>query len=121
MGNLGAYQTMTTLAKKCKGPLGLAGVVAVSGYLVLRTGEAGIKKGVKVIKKLSSKNKAVISEYSIKKNGVSNEGLELKKGDLIRVLEKAEDAVLIELVGDEDSPYFVDAKFLKEISDYEEV
>ena len=121
MGNLGAYQTMTTLAKECKSPGGVGGVVAVSGYLVLRTGEAGIKKGVKVIKKLSSKNKAVISEYSIKKNGVSNEGLELKKGDLIRVLEKAEDAVLIELVGDEDSPYFVDAKYLKEISDYEEV
>ena len=36
MGNLGAYQVMTTIAKKVGGPTVLAVVTAAAGYVVLR-------------------------------------------------------------------------------------
>ena len=67
MSNLGAYQTMTTLAKKFGGPVKLGLAIAVGGYAVIRTGES----------------------------------------------------VLVELIGNENNPYFVSADFLSSISEFE--
>lgn len=52
MSNLGFYQKMTTFAKKLGGPQKLFGVVAIGGYVILRTFEAGGKKAVKFMKEI---------------------------------------------------------------------
>lgn len=63
-------------------------------------------------------NKAKIQEYTIQNDGTDSQGLTFKTGDKIRVLETADDAVLIEKVGDKNNPYFVSADFLKTITTY---
>ena len=50
MNNLGWYQWFTTNAKKVGGPLSLMGLIAVGGYAIIRTVEAGEKKIIKVVK-----------------------------------------------------------------------
>lgn len=47
MSNLGGYQTMTTMAKKCGGPGKFVFVIAVGGYVVFRTGELVSKRCIK--------------------------------------------------------------------------
>ncbi len=120
MSNLGLYQTMTSLAKKAGGPLKLAAYVAVGGYAIIRAGETGVKVAAKQIKKRSNNNKKskTIFEYTINTKGVSNEGLEFNVGDKFRVLETAEDAILIEKIGAPNNPYFVLYELLQSISDY---
>ena len=115
MGNLGLYQTMTWLAKRVGGPIALAAIVAVAGYVTGRTGEAGIKVAYK---KLKSKLGAKIKSYEVKLYGKDSNGLEFNVGDKILVLESDGDAVLIELVGHADNPHFVSGEFLQTISDY---
>ena len=43
MGNLGAYQWVTTISKKVGGPFQLLGITALGGYVVFRGLEAGGK------------------------------------------------------------------------------
>lgn len=120
MGNLGGYQRLTTAAKKVGGPKNLvliiAGMGAVSEFLVERS--------IKEIRKKKSKKRIIvdanIKQYSVKKYGISNEGLEFEVGDRLILLEVDGDAVLIEKDGDENNPYFVSAELLKEISDYKD-
>lgn len=119
MSNLGLYQTMTTWAKKAGGPVQFLGLVAAGGYLVLRTVEAGGKVIIKIVtKKIASKeeNDAI---YTVHTAGVSNEGLQFAVGDTFRVLEIDKDAVLIEKIGDDSSPYFVTSTLLYSISDFD--
>lgn len=118
MSNLGAYQAMTTLAKKVGGPVKLAILVAAGGYGVIRGGEAGVKAIVKGIKKHNEKKTTDNKIYVVKKEGISNEGLSFNEGDKFRVLEIVEDAILIEKIGDTNNPYFVDVNLLRSISDY---
>lgn len=110
MSNLGWYQLIVTLAKKCGGPgLFLLGVMLI-GYGVFRTVEGGIKL---VAKNINADNEII--EYAVTKNGVSNEGVEFNVGDRIRAFEKHGNAILIERVGDNNNPYFIDENFLKSI------
>lgn len=121
MGNLGLYQTMTTLAKKLGGPIQLAATVAVGGYLILRTAEAGVKLGINKAKSIKTKPKSDLENeeyYIVNSQGISNEGVKFNIGDKFRVLETDKDAVLIEIVGNENNPYFASSDFLKSISDY---
>ena len=121
MGNLGLYQTMTTLAKKLGGPIQLAATVAVGGYLVLRIAESGVKLGINKAKSIKTKQKLDLGNeeyYIVNSQGISNEGVKFNIGDKFRVLETDKDAVLIEIVGNENNPYFASADFLKSISDY---
>lgn len=119
MSNLGAYQTMTTFAKKVGGPKQLSILVAVCGYVIIRTGETGVKAIIKGIQK-KNYNTAIqeLKTYIVKSEGESNEGLKFKVGDRFRVMEVVEDVILIEKLGDENNPYFVSYDLLKEISDY---
>ena len=57
--------------------------------------------------------------YVVCNEGTSDEGVLLREGDQFKVLERDGDAVLIEILGDDGSPYFVSADFLSEISGYE--
>ena len=115
MSNLKLYQTMTTYAKKMGGPLHFFGVIAIGGYIVLRTVEAG---GKTVIKRLKSKKKAIANTYVVHTQGMSNEGLQFLVGEQFRVLEIEVDAILIEKIGDKNNPYFVTAELLCSISNF---
>ena len=121
MSNLGAYQVMTTIAKKVGGPVKLAVVLAVSGYVVIRTAEGGIKTGIKKVKK-HKEAKAIVSNtlklYTVNESGESNEGLIFNIGDTFIVLDKDSAAVLIEKIGDTSNPYFVSEELIRKISDY---
>ena len=122
MSNLGAYQWLTTAAKKVGGPKNLVGIIAGTGAVA---GVAVYKGGEIVVKKINKKmNKEELQEtsdtiiYSVTAEGVSNDGLEFKIGDQFRVLETDKDAVLIEKIGDDNNPYFVSEELLKNISNY---
>lgn len=120
MSNLGLYQEMTTLAKKLGGPLQLCLAVAVGGYAVIRTGEAGTKKIFKTVKKRAELKKFTSEKlFVVHSDGKSNEGLVFRIGDKFRVLEIDNNAVLIEKLGDSNNPYFVSAELLRSISDFE--
>lgn len=118
MSNLGWYQTMTTAAKKVGGPIQLSFLVGILGYGLGKTIEIG---GKEILKRISKKSKKVSGTniYVVQCDGQSNEGLHVKIGDSIKVLEIDNDAVLIEKKGDTDNPYFVSADFLRSISDFD--
>lgn len=127
MSNLGGYQTIVEWSKKLGGPgklvvtLLTAGVVG--GVVIVKGGGTIVKKGKQAAaihkekKKMESAKAAVI--YTVNTAKKSNEGLELKGGDQFRVLAVDDNAVMIELMGNDNNPYFVDAKLLRSISDYE--
>lgn len=128
MSNLGGYQVLTTLAKKIGGPGKLVALItgggAVVGGIVVKSGEFAIKMGKKTIAKYRENNNNLRESaqiiYTVKQNGKSNEGLKFKVGDTFRVLESDGDAILIEVIGNENNPYFVSKDLLRQISDYRE-
>jgi uncharacterized membrane-anchored protein YhcB (DUF1043 family) len=122
VGNLGAYQLITTVAKKVGGPVKLAAGVAVGGYVVIRTAEGVIKKVIKKVKKHKETKTALNTSklYTVHECAESNEGLMFNISDTYRVLEKDGDSVLIEKIGDANNPYFVSEELLGKISDYED-
>lgn len=124
MSNLGAYQWITSASKKVGGPVNLLLLVGVAGAVIGKLGEIGVKKGMAAIKPhLTSKNKADDSTekiYSVTADGENNEGVKFVVGNQYRVLERDDDSVLIEKIGDGNNPYFVSAVFLRGISNYQE-
>ena len=117
MNNLGLYQWITTTAKKVGGPLQFLIIVGGTGYVIIRSTEAGVKTIIKkVSKRLFSKKDSPI--YAVETYGKNNEGIEFQVGDLFRVLESDGDAVLIEIIDNPNNPYFVSADFLRTISKY---
>ncbi|RKJ71316.1 hypothetical protein D7X33_22495 [Butyricicoccus sp. 1XD8-22] len=123
MSNLGMYQTITTLAKKVGGPKKLIILTMGAGYVVFRSGEAVVKKAVKeTVKIVKSKNgktmQSVERIFDVISNGKSDGGLELNVGDKYRILETDGEAILIEKIGDPNSPYFVSADFLQSVSNF---
>ena len=113
MGNLGWYQTMTSVTKALGGPkkaLAIVGTgVAVVGYGVFRGVEAGGKK-----EPCSTKG----SSFVVTADAEAGGGLVLRAGMEYRVLECDDDAVQIEVIGDGSNPYFVSGSLLSSISDY---
>ncbi|MFP3153370.1 hypothetical protein LQZ18_02870 [Lachnospiraceae bacterium ZAX-1] len=126
MSNLGGYQILTTLAKKVGGPGKLVALIAgggaVVGGIVFKGGELAIKKCKKAIAERRVQNKRLHERtqiiYTVKQDGEGNDGLKLKVGDTFRVLESDGDAILIELIGNKNNPYFVSKDLLGQISDF---
>ena len=114
MSNLGWYQKMTTLAKKTGGPLGLAGVLTGTGFVVgALVGRAwAMSRANQGALKIQGK------AFEVKSPGTDEQGLAFNIGDTYTVLEMDGNAVLIEKDGDSDNPYFVSAEFLRDISDF---
>lgn len=115
--NLGDYQRIVEWAKKVGGPKRLAVIIVGVGYGVGRGVEAG---GRYVIRHLranpvpcETKGKVFIVT-----SGGSSAGLDLKPGDQYRVLECDDDAILIERLGDSESPYLVSDALLRAVSSY---
>jgi len=117
MGNLGAYQAMTAIAKKVGGPIVLGAMTFVSGYVVIRPVEAGAKKVARAIKKRSVPCATKGQVFRATSDG-DHSGLKIRAGDAYRVLECDGDAILIEVLGDHGSPYFVSSTFLRSVSDF---
>ena len=118
MSNLGAYQWLTTVAKKVGGPKNLVGIVAVAGAVMYKGGEVVVKKIKKKMNKEKLQETSDLIIYSVTAEGARNGGLKFKIGDQFRVLETDKDAVLIEKIGDDNNPYFVSEEMLKNISNY---
>ena len=112
---------MTVVAKKVGGPVNLLALTAVSGALVYKCGELGVKKAIKVVRVYKNEKHAdseKIGLYDITASGRSNDGVVFSVGDQFRVLESDGEAVLIEKTGDPNNPYFVSANLLRNISTY---
>lgn len=117
MSNLGLYQLMTTIAKKIGGPIPLLAGVAALGWGAGRLGEAG---GKMIHRKLKERGAPWVKKDVVFKVTTDGEDgdLQLHAGDEFRVLECDGDAILIEVLGDDDNPYFVSAEFLATISGF---
>ena len=127
MGNLGNYQLMTTLAKKAGGPRRLLAMTLGAGYIIFRTTEAGGKRGIGALKNGALKN--VVKRrmapcelknkvFAVRADGTDDQGIEFKAGSEYRVLECSDDAILIELIGNDDNPHVVSDAFLATISSF---
>ena len=118
MSNLGWYQVVTTMAKKVHGPVNLGLIVLGTGAAVGTGATLGTQYLIKKVKlKDLERQKSVI--YNVYKDSISKEGLSFKKNDQFKILEIDGDAGLIEIIGDDNNPYFVSLKYLASISDYE--
>lgn len=117
MSNLGAYQMITTLAKKVGGPIVLAAITFVGGYLVIRGAEGGIKKIIKKKKakdNVEDKYKGKIFDVIV--DGKERGSPEFHVGDKFRIFTIDDDSVLVEKHGDNNNPYFVSRGFLQTIT-----
>jgi hypothetical protein len=123
MSNLGAYQWMTSTAKKVGGPINLLLITGATGAAIYKSVEISVKTGIKQFKKHFITISPGIHDkkiYRIITPGKSNDGTQFSVGDTFRILEKDGDAILIAKENDPNNPYFVSAKFLQTISNYKE-
>ncbi|BDA65738.1 hypothetical protein [Actinomyces capricornis] len=124
MGNLGNYQTMVTFAKQVGGPLALAAVTAVSGWAVGRGAEAGGKAVWRRVRPHDQRRGVEPQEYpkrlTITSDADCGAGLTLHAGDEIRVLERDSDALLVEIIGNNNNPHVVSAEALRSVSNFDE-
>lgn len=118
MSNLGAYQWMTSAAKMVGGPINLLILTGATGAVAYKTGELIVKWCIKKHKTTCFIIEDKKEFYNVTSTGRSNEGVKFDVGDRIFVLEEDGDSVLIEKIGDTNSPYFVSTKFLRQISEY---
>lgn len=122
MSNLGWYQWFTSNAKKVGGPLNLMGLIAIGGYAVIRVGEAGTKKVIKLAR-AHNKNKSeeILRSspiYNVVEDTTIGDDVAVKVGDRIRVCAIDHNVAMIEILGNKNNPYFVDFDLLKSITDY---
>ena len=122
MSNLGGYQTIVTIAKKLGGPRNFV-ITLIGGGLVLGVG--GAIGGKKAIKWISEKIKSKEIQYlengrifvvSVESKGEN--GLHFKLGDKYKILSRDKDAIMIEILGNDNNPFVVSVELLKQISDY---
>jgi len=121
MSNLGTYQLMTTLAKKVGGPKVLACGLAVLGWAVGRSGEAGAKAIVNKFRNAphaSSDYRHLGEAFAVTDTTELTEGLIMNEGSTFHVLERDQDSILITVPEDKNNPYFVSAAKLSKISNY---
>ena len=123
MSNLGAYQWITTTAKKVGGPVNLLLLTGTAGAALYKSSEIVVKKCIKTINAIQTAKPVIETKeklHPVTSSGKSNEGLQFAVGDQFRILETDGDSVLIEKIGDKNNPYFVSVELLHKISDYKE-
>lgn len=123
MGNLGSYQTLTTMSKKVGGPKKLVTLLVGGGVVLGVTIEKSRKyidkKKKELLYKFKNKNYSVEKDniYIIIKNCEINKELKLEENNLYRILECDGDVALIELIGNDNNPYIASKKVLENISE----
>lgn len=133
MSNLGGYQTITTLIKRVGGPEAAVKLVGAAGVLLFAVGGAayaGVQKATPAVKQKAQQlfdkwqsrsgrlDELAGRTYTISSEVEDEQGLVFEVGTVFRVLEKDGDAVLIEIDGNIDNPWFVSADLLAQISDF---
>lgn len=133
MSNLGGYQVITTLIKRVGGPENALKLAAAAGGLLLVAGgaaHAGVQKATPALKnkagqlferwrgRVGATDQLAGSIYAVTAAAESDQGVSFNVGDTFRVLERDADAVLIELIGNDDNPWVISADLLVEISDF---
>lgn len=132
VGNLGGYQILTTVIKRLGGPtkaavkIGSAFAALIGGtyFWGEKNGKKkviaemrGQAKGVKLVTVDMGPSKSKPSvEYLVAKDATSSDGTSFATGDKLRVMDSDDDAVMVERIGDENSPYWVSRDFLESIS-----
>lgn len=113
---------MTTLAKKVGGPRNLFILTFVGGGITCKIVEKGAKGVIAKVKNASIKGnppqEQIDTIYVVSMNYSEENGINLSAGDEFRILASDEDAILIEVLGDENNPYFVSEEVLSMISNY---
>lgn len=112
---------MTSLAKKVGGPKALAGLTIAGGYVVGRLTEAGAKTLFRASRsgaKEEAKDPGQGRVFDVISAGEDDHGLKLRVGDQYRVLERDEEAILIEVLEAQDNPHFTSASFLASVSSF---
>ncbi|MFD9622123.1 hypothetical protein ACFWB2_33400 [Streptomyces virginiae] len=113
---------MTTLAKKVGGPGALAVVTAVGGWAIVRGAEAGGKSLFRAAKAAAKRRNAACSTkgqvFDVVSDGEDGKGLTLRAGAQYLVMECDGEAILIELLGDRNNPYFTSSQFLASVSGF---
>lgn len=123
MNNLGMYQNITKWSKKLGGPVNFIAVVAAGGYVVGKCAEFVVKQGSRIVGKTAEKKQTTSKNdwvYTSRAAGWCDDEVVVSVGDKFRVLGRDGEAVLIELIGKPDNPYFVSDTWLRTISDYSE-
>lgn len=122
MSNLGWYQWFTSNAKKVGGPLNLMGLIAIGGYTIIRVGEAGTKKVIKLVRAHNKNRSEEILRmspiYNVVDDATIGDNVVVKNGDKIRVCAVDHDVAMIEILGKKNNPHFVDFDLLVSITDY---
>lgn len=123
MSNLGMYQTMTTLAKKLGGPRNLGISTLATGAIGEKLIEVSIKKAYRLVRgrrslQTADKTRGAARTYEVLHTAETESGLRLREGDRFRVLERDEDAVLIEPIAGADNPHIVSSSVLESLSDF---
>ena len=82
---------------------------------------AGGKKVYRLVKdkRKSDKPKSNLESFVFTENGIGENGLSFSKGDKFFIVAIHDDAILIEKENDDNNPYFVSAKWLQTLSNYE--
>lgn len=137
VGNLGGYQIITTIIKKLGGPtkaavaagIGVLSFAFGGGAIGYAVGEKrGEKKAIAAMKPQTgaigspsaSEGQARIangSEYLVSRAATSSDGTAFAPGDRLRVMDSDGDAVMVERVGDDNSPYWVSRAFLLSVAE----
>ncbi|MBC9942954.1 hypothetical protein ICL81_00230 [Leucobacter sp. cx-328] len=105
---------------------------ATGGALLIAGGAAlaGIQQASPTLKKYAVKLFAVrrgqteyegtplTSSFTVAVAAESDQGVSFNIGDTFRVLEQDADAVLIELIGNDNNPWVISAELLSEISNF---
>ncbi len=125
MGNLGGYQWITTFIKSVGGPAkaakyaaGAAGLIFVAGGAAYAGGEQAIKAIKARVEKRAVPCATQGQTFTITAEADAGGGLILRAGDMIRVLERDEDAILVEVIDDPNNPYVVSGELLKSVSNF---
>jgi len=122
MGNLGWYQKITTISKAVGGPKNLIGLLVGGGIAIGTGGTLLTQKIIKAVKtKIKSKKIPYLENgkvFIVSVDYKDENGLDLRIGDNFRILESDGDATLIEIIGNNNNPYFVSGDLLRKISDY---
>ncbi len=125
MGNLGDYQRITTLFKQLGGPRAAKFYLAGGAAALFAAGGAayaGIQRIGPLVKNwLEARNQLdslAGSSFIVHTATEDDQGLRFEVDDQFRVLERDKDAVLIELIGNDDNPWVVSSEVLSRISDF---
>lgn len=112
---MGLVSKNDNYCKKVGGPINLGLLVSALGAV------AGAFGGI-VCYKHFTKNSTSENDnsliYGVTVAGTDGQGLSFEVGDTFKVLEIADDSVLIEKIGDNYNPYSVSKHFLESISDF---